>query len=311
MSDCVACGARAPRAFPAVVAPFVAERVGAAPVACRLLECTVCGHRAFDLALDDAQVGRLYAGYRGEAYLRVRHRWEPWYTRRVNEAIGGGPAELAGRRTALEDWLGPRLPPEARGGALLDYGGDRGQFIPPGIGGERYLYDVSGIEPVEGVRSLRDPAALGGIPFRIVLLAHVLEHVSDPLRFLRDMRTTLGPPSSRHWLYVEVPLERPRILKRALPPGAPAGRSVPLVVRSRLPWIAIDFLSTVARVKLGVVPPLGVIKLHEHVSFFTERSLRMLLERAGYEVTDAACVSLPLSSGLTKVIRALGRARSG
>jgi hypothetical protein len=36
-------------------------------------------------------------------------------------------------------------------------------------------------------------------------------------------------------------------------------------------WLGLGLYSTVFRLKLGIVPPLAVIKLHEHLSFFKQQ----------------------------------------
>ena len=50
-----------------------------------------------------------------------------------------------------------------------------------------------------------------------------------------------------------------------------------------------------------------MIKFHEHVSFFSEASLRTLLARAGYAVVDTTVGSNSGTAGITRVLRALGR----
>lgn len=304
---CVVCGSTALDGYPAVLSPFIAERIGRAATACCLVECRACSHRFFDAALDDAEMQRLYAGYRDPEYLRVRNRWEPWYTDRVNAAIGNDSAEIASRSQALGEYLRRWVPPEVLAGSVLDYGGDRGQFIPPGVGATRYLYEVSGQPPVDGVVAVRDASALKDLALDLVLLCHVLEHVAAPEEFLATLRRELGSRNEGHWLYVEVPLERHRILKRRVSQERIGRASPEAAVRRRLPWLVRDFCSTALRVKLNVVPPFGVLKLHEHVSFFSEASLRALLEGAGYTVVDTAIGSNSGKAGITRVLRAIAR----
>src|SRR5207253_864927 len=92
---CIVCDSESLARWPAVTSPFIAEIAQwPAPVRCNLDECGACGHRFFDLRLDDAEMGRIYGGYRGDGYFAARHRWEPWYTRAVNESIGHDRDEI-------------------------------------------------------------------------------------------------------------------------------------------------------------------------------------------------------------------------
>jgi hypothetical protein len=287
-----------------VVAPFVAERVGLAPDRCLLLECRRCSHRFFDLALDDDEAERLYADYRGASYVEVRRRWEPWYSEGLN-AAGAASATIEARRRLLRDYLRPLLPPDVlASGGILDYGGDRGQFIPPDLGGSRYVFDISGQPTHEGVLRVSQAGSLPLHRYDVVMLSHVLEHLTDPLDFLRRLPERLGPRSAGHWLYAEVPHERFAIWKKRAGEG---GARVGAVPRRGLPWLARDFYSTLFRSKLGVVPPLGVIKLHEHQGFFTVTSLRTLLGRAGYAVVDSRVTSSGCSAPYRRVVRVLAR----
>ena len=301
---CVVCGSGSLVRWPAVTSPFIAEIVRwESPVRCCLAECAGCGHRFFDLRLDEAELGRLYGGYRGEAYFAIRHRWEPWYTRAVNESIGHDPGQIEARRRYVLEFLRKSLPAEVFSGAVLDYGGDKGQFIPPELGQRKYVFEVSDQPPVEGVVRLTDKAALRQ-RFDLVMLCHVLEHLAEPLKFLRELREELGPRQG--FFYAEVPLERPRLLKRrstAARDGAPSRWPRPL-------WLAADFWSTLMRIKLGVLPPLAVIKLHEHLSFFSARSLSALFERAGYPVVACEEGSVSSASGITAVVKLLARSET-
>lgn len=297
---CPCCRSSELDVWPAIVSPFVAARaLLRAPTRCRLQECRACGFRFFDARLDDDEVARLYDGYRDDRYFRERHRHEWWYTRRANERLGGDEAGVRGRRAALARFLAAHTDAATHArlrceGRVLDYGGDRGQFIPEGLGRDRLVFDLSGVTPVEGVRAIRDEAELAGQRFDLVLLAHVLEHVSDPTAFLARLRA-LGRAPAR--LYVEVPLERPRLF------GVLRGRAgeawLELLLRAPRVLGAVDFYSTACRVGLGFVPPMGLAKAHEHLNFFEPRSLRALLESAGFSV-DA----VEATSG---VIRALAR----
>jgi hypothetical protein len=277
---CPCCNATASRRWPALVSPFTADYVlHAPPSTCQLLECGRCGHRYFDLRYSAEELERLYAGYREESYFACRNRHEPWYTEAVNRFVGWDEGLVASRRAGIAAFLGRAgLPGPV--GSVLDYGGDSGQLIPPGIAREAFVFDLSGVTPMPGVTGLRREADLRAGAYDLVLLSHVLEHAPDP----RDLLEKVAPllPHGSGALYVEVPLERPWL---GLLPRGRAGKAWLDSVR-RLPRVlrALDFYSTAFRVKAGFLPPLGFAKLHEHVNAFTRSSLSRALENAGFAV---------------------------
>jgi hypothetical protein len=235
------------------------------------LDCA-CGFRCFVDRYDEAETAALYAGYRDATYFRQRHRHEPWYTQAVNDSLGG-PEEVARRNARLSDFLfSCGILPGAR--RVLDWGGDRGQFIPNDFV-ERYVYDISGATPVAEVVAVSN-ARLSNEQYDVVLLAHVLEHAADPIALLREVLRV----KATH-LYVEVPFEPIRL--RPSFNGPTYARWVSKIAESRL-YPIVAFLSTASRVTLGVLPPFGVLQQHEHLSFFAEATLIRMLQRVGCSV---------------------------
>jgi hypothetical protein len=51
--------------------------------------------------------------------------------------------------------------------------------------------------------------------------------------------------------------------------------------------IAIDFISAAMRGYAGLAMPPGFMKLHEHINYFTEKSLSSLARAAGLQVLEA------------------------
>lgn len=279
---CPCCLSKESSAKWAIVAPFVAHyAVGQPPFLCKLLECSACSFRFFDVRLTHDEVGRLYAGYRGERYFAERHRWEPWYSRKVNDGIGGDPAEIAGREASMEKFVLPHAS-QTTVTTVLDYGGDRGQFIPKSLGTQKFVFELSDAVPEPGVTRIGSEDEMKSMKFDFIMVISVLEHCSDPASVLEQLRSNLNPGSL---LCVGVPYERYGI--------AFAGKST--LYRSYLNMLlhippalmAADFCSTAARVRLNLVPPLGLIKCHEHLNFFNTESMSALLKRLGFEIVDS------------------------
>jgi SAM-dependent methyltransferase len=294
VARCVVCNSQDLEFRPAVTAPFVAARVFQQhSVICRIAQCHSCGLIFFEDRFDIQEAATLYADYRGEAYYRTRHHWEPWYTRSFNSELGAA-REMTMRRQVYVRTLGEFSPGDTID-AVLDYGGDRGQLMAGGPGRLHYVYDISGVEPEQGVISIAD-AALGERTFDLVLLCEVLEHVSEPAHLLRKVQDHVRPGGL---LYVTVPNREFPLTD--IPTGAWYPAYLRLILKSRWATLAGEFWSTATRVKFKRIAPLAFAKMHEHVNFFDPRSLTQLLRRSG--LTILTCKPVQGGHGLVSLCR--------
>jgi hypothetical protein len=256
---CVCCSGEALSHSPAILMPFVANRVfGWEPVAitpdwglrtiptglayslCNSLQCDDCGLTFLDMRFDEDEMAALYDGYRGPAYAKQRERFEPGYLAH-NADILGSPANPE----PVEAFLTPLLPAQP---TVLDWGGDTGLHTPFRTAiGDIWVHDISGRPLIDGVRMV-GKTDLQEKSYDLVVLSHVLEHMPWPAALLDEVKTVMSPATV---LYVEVPLE-------ALIADDPA--SPDLATRKKY-W-------------------------HEHVNFFTEAALRRLLARSGMRIVD-------------------------
>jgi hypothetical protein len=303
--ECPCCGSTDRLRYPAIVAPFIAAYVLASPTRVTYLaECRSCTFRFFEERYDDDEVRRLYEGYRGEKYLQERHAFEFWYTRKINDTIGRDSNEIRTRQERILNVLRGRAPLPLE--SVLDYGGDRGQFIPDGIAERRFVFDISGAKPEPNVVSIASTAAVQGKSFELVMLAHVLEHLSSPAPLVREVRSYMQKGG---YLYVEVPYERYNLHVPASADGRMSSyeRYLRWLIQSPRGTRAADFVSTALRVKTNRVVPFGFVKLHEHINFFNEASLRILLEGAGLSLV--ACELSPDAgpSGFRNALSCLAR----
>src|SRR5579862_266339 len=297
INSCPCCASSQLRKWPAIVAPFIARYAcGSEPQACYLCECRSCTFRFFNSRLTDQEIGALYADYRGPAYFEARHRHEFWYSASINAAIGNDPAEIESRKLHLAKVLSARSESIV---SVLDYGGDRGQFIPDHLGAERYVYEISDANPISGVIRLE---SVDGRQFDLVMLAHVLEHCPEPTQFIQKLR----PLANGHTVYyLEVPFERPSL--RFAPRGVMQQWYQDFLLRVGPLLTAVDFYSTVCRVKFDCNLPFGIHKCSEHLNFFSERSLRTLLERSGYEVLECGIAKTQALGPSSRILYCLAR----
>lgn len=297
INECPCCGSKELQRWPGVVSPFIATYAcGAKPHSCHLCECNGCSFRFFDSRLTDAEVANLYAGYRGDAYFKARHHYEFWYSRAVNDGIGSDAAGISARKQNLSRILGERC---SLIKTVLDYGGDRGQFIPENLGTERYVYEISDAKTAEGVERL---TSVDGRRFDFVMLAHVLEHCSEPRQILQLLKPLAH---DRTLFYFEVPYERPSLGLAGKGSGQRRYVNVLLGIPPLL--TIVDLYSTVARIKFDLVPPLGLQKCSEHLNFFNEPSLRALLERDGFETVESGTAVVGSNGPLGTILYGLAR----
>jgi len=194
-TSCIGCGSRELDTLPGQYNPFVVHRfcgyddlATPVPLYTASYSCRQCGLVFSGLRPDDREMAALYTDYRGPAYNRIRTRLEPGYEH-IAAKVGSDPVEVANRNRMLLAFLREHLPLPVKW--VLDYGGDRGQFIPEGVGTNKVVYEVSGAAPDPGVISHNNLEAVGR-GYDLVLCQHVLEHVPKPKTVLADLRRVVA-----------------------------------------------------------------------------------------------------------------------
>lgn len=282
--SCIVCRGTDLKRTAAVVAPFIrqyvlsATKVIEAPRIAALLTCGACDMTFFDARYDSNEVNALYSEYRGERYYQRRHRVEPLYTRKLNGDIGGDGDIVRQRKNVVGAFVRDLLG-EVTVSSVMDFGGDAGQFIPDLPGAERYVLELSDVPPAKGVRRL---GCLDDVkhPVDLMMLAHVLEHVSDPVALLEQLASITAAEGH---LYVEVPLDRPM----TPPAWAENWHSswVDAVTKSTRRTVLADALSTPVRLLARQHwVPLTFPRVHEHLNFFTLASLTRALDLSGWQL---------------------------
>lgn len=247
-----------------------------------LIECEDCGLYFFSRSFTEAELSQLYGNYRGESYFNRRHRWEPWYSSSVNDAIGHSESTIADRRSHLEDFLSDYAlrysvkPPTC----VVDFGGDEGQFIPESTSiHKRGVFEVSESRPVTGVAKLADWDEVSEFEPDLMMLCHVLEHTHEAREIVVKAYKALRPGTL---IYIEVPLDRPPKPPKTFASGN-YQRFTKWAYKRRSRWVCLDFVALVSKRYLKRLLIGAVVKQSEHVQFFDQRSIEHVLNEVGFK----------------------------
>ena len=196
---CILCGQDNCTYDRAHFAPFLTERMFLGnQQSTRLIHCLNCGLYYSDYRPTEQEVQRLYNCYRDEKYVEQRKKYEPDYNNELYSDI----EYHAERKKDVLEFLDPFINFEKIGN-VLDYGGDEGQYIPDQLSGaDRYVYDISGNQPLPNVTLLSTLESLKQIKWDFILCMHLLEHLSNPQDTLRILAELL---ENHSYLYIELP----------------------------------------------------------------------------------------------------------
>jgi SAM-dependent methyltransferase len=260
---------------------LLARRVCALPQ--RLLE-KVYGSRAYvemQICLDcsfvqtkytfpDDAIGRLYADYRSATYNQERIHYEPTYAAFAKD-VGACDQEVQVRVGGLTAWLADKIDSESGSDfTILDFGGSDGRFLPK-LHGRKYVFEISDIAPLEGIARIANEADLA--TYSYVQLAHVLEHVPEPLALVKHVSSFVKPSG---YLYIEVPQELTDAEFAALKSGK-ARRGLPI---------------------------------HEHINMFCLPAVTRLVQAAGLDLLSVQSAPIDIGWAASTIIRALCRKRA-
>lgn len=281
-SGCLCCGNSDLVFETQIVSGFLAARAwGGPPQTTQLVSCETCGFRFFDRGLSRAETARYYRGYRNADYVRARWRWEPFYTQGQHmRQVEWSRATL--RTDALCEALAQSSAPSHFASAL-DHGGNEGHMLAGVSADRKAVFDPSGAATLPGIVRYVDIASMPG-EWQLVLSCQVLEHVSSPTDYLRELGALIGDSG---WLYVEVPLE---IWRPASGAGTLRDAWLRLLTHSRPLLMVADGICTASRIKLGRLPPLGFVAMREHLNYFNVGALVALFDNNGFAV-DASGIN--------------------
>lgn len=235
--------------------------------------CTHCNFAFFNPRPDDNELSKLYSHYRGLEYQKRRFKTEKWYTKKINHLVGNGITEIRNRNNNLIEIIKKNNVPIKTIKNILDFGGDRGQFIPNIFKNvPKYVYEISEVTPIAGVKKI-NPFSMKNTDklkqFDFIICAHVLEHVSQPVTIVRQLKQCAH---NNTLFYFEVPVEFPvNYFSNTLI------KDVVLSVFLYSPNSIKRFLP------LFKIP--SRFTMHEHINKFSVSSMKNLLIQEGFKIT--------------------------
>lgn len=192
---CLCCASPHLRRETQIVSGFLAARAwGGPPELTLLAQCDACGFRFFDRGLSVAETARYYRGYRDPQYLRDRRSWEPFYTSRQHSLQlkwSHSPLRTHALREALARSNIPR-----HFASALDHGGNEGHMLAAISANRKAVFDPSGCRTLGGIEQFANGALLPG-GWSLILSCQVLEHVSAPTEYLRELAGLLADSGFR------------------------------------------------------------------------------------------------------------------
>lgn len=206
-SECVACSNRKMWASHAVFHPFLRERMfdNNSPDT-YMMHCPKCGMYFSSYRPSDAEMDLLYKNYRDKEYQQMRNKYDDYYTEEFNEELYSPSDGGKSRMDAMVKFIQGSGIDIDKCEYVLDFGGDKGQFIPPEFTkSNRYVYEISNPQVVEGVTLITNNNELQNYKWDIIFCNMVMEHLSDIKSYFR---TLVSYMNENTFLYVEVPYER-------------------------------------------------------------------------------------------------------
>jgi len=225
--------------------------------------CEACSFVQTKIPFHEDAINRLYLDYREDSYNRERIELEPTYAVMAAD-VGHGAVELETRTAAATKFISAHMPVDENF-TILDFGGADGKFMPR-IEAKKFVFEISNIQPIAGVTRLHSDAELG--TYSLVQLAHVVEHVVEPLDLVKYVSTKVAPGG---YLYVETPQELSAEQRTLLKDGE------------------------------------RMLTIHEHINSFCTESVTKLIEKAGLRMVAIEATPVDVGWAKAVHIRALGQ----
>lgn len=133
----------------------------------------------YDRCLAEEESNRLYGGYRGKEYQKIRGKHGCWYTEKINNALNNDSFALEEQRREIGMIVDRNINRVMK--VALDYGGNEGGTFTSQIGTlKKYVYDISDVNTKQGIEKVKHYGDLFKYKYDFIMCKIILEHVSYP-----------------------------------------------------------------------------------------------------------------------------------
>ena len=134
----------------------------------------------------------------------------------------------------------------------------------------KYVFDLSRVPTMGDIKRINDISESKSKKFDLITCCHVLEHVSSPIEVLEQIKCFSHEDTI---FYLEVPLEDPFDIQLI------SSKSLFHYFIKKIMFMNPNFYNFIRYLKRG-----EDISMHEHVNFFSVKSLTKLLEKEGFSL---------------------------
>lgn len=267
---CPICGNEETIGTKTKISDFVRERIGCEDIEVQLLHCTKCSFAFYDYRFSPEEEKKLYDKYRDETYQKQREKHECWYTAKVNNALNADTKSLTEQQRVINKLLNDNGYDSFEN--ALDYGGNEGAtYIDKWGTQNKYVYDISGCEVLQGITKIESVNELFGKQLDFVMSNMAFEHLTCVTEIIETF-TKLG--NDETIFYVEVPSEFPFSENK-------------FSIKNN---IGLLFNPNFNKFKLAKYylkkRSEPFFPMQEHINFYTPNSLKKLVEKYGFKVID-------------------------
>lgn len=273
--ECLICGNKKISMKPTQISDFLVDRILGENETHKthkvnLCHCEECSFSFYDRRLTDEESARLYDGYRGTEYQKVREKYDCWYTNKVNNALNNDHLALKEQQRVIEKMIKENIPTDIK--TALDYGGNNGQTFTELIGTDKkYVYDISNVDICQGVQKINSYNELFNYDFDFIMCNMTLEHISYPKEVMKLMYD-IG--SDKTYYYMEVPSENPFEADK-------------FSIVKNLRLLFNPYYSNIKLIKHYLhLRKQAYMPMTEHINFYTPKAFESLARHSRFEVID-------------------------